>query len=296
MYAIAGVTGHVGGHAARTLLDRGEPVRVLVRNAAKGADWARRGADVAVADLSDAAAVADALRGCRGAFVLLPAAEPEADFHTEQRALADAITEAVIAGQVPHVVMLSSVGAELPEGTGPILPLHYLENRLRTTGAIISALRSFHFQEKVETVLEAVLNDGIYPNFGESADVPRPMNATHDIGVLVADTLLSPPSSSEVVDVVGPEYTERRVAEVLSAILGREIPVVNIPRAGWVDAIASGGVSRHFAEVLAGLHDAEERGILQSSGDRVHRCHTELEQTLREIVPEPATAEWTGQT
>ncbi len=285
MYAIAGVTGHVGGYAAAELLDRKEQVRVLVRSEAKGAPWAARGAEVAVADLTDRAAVAAALRGCRGAFVLLPAVEPEADFHAEQRRMADATVGGVSDSGVGHVAMLSSIGAELSEGTGPLLPLHYLESALGATGVVLSALRSFHFQEKVETVLDAVLHAGIYPNFGESADVAMPMNATRDVGAIVAQTLLHPPLASEVVDIEGPHYTERQVAVALSTILGTEIPVVNIPREDWVDTIVQGGVSRHFAEVLAELYDADARGILRSRGDRVRRCHVELERTLRGVVP-----------
>lgn len=285
MYVIAGATGHVGGYAATELLAQSEQVRVLVRNEAKGAAWAARGAEVAVADLGDRAAVAEALRGARGAFVLLPAVEPEADFHAEQRRMADALAGGVADSGVGHVAMLSSIGAELPEGTGPLLPLHYLENRLRATGVVLSALRSFHFQEKVETVLGAVLEAGIYPNFGASADVPKPMNATRDIGAIAARTLATPPAASEVVDIEGPHYTERQVAETLSAVLGRPIPVVDIPRPDWVDTITEGGVSRHFADVLVELYDADERGLLRSQGDRVLRCHTELERTLRGVVP-----------
>ncbi|WP_165368102.1 NAD(P)H-binding protein [Phytoactinopolyspora endophytica] len=285
MYAIAGVTGHVGGHAARELLGRGERVRVLVRTEAKGKEWADRGADVAVTDLRHRSGVAEALHGCQGAFLLLPAVEPEEDFHVEQRRTADSIVGAVVDSEVPHVVMLSSIGAELTEGTGPLLPLNYLENELRETGTVLSALRSFHFQEKVETVLGAVLEAGIYPNFGESADVSKPMNATRDIGSLVADVLVAPPVASKIVDVEGPHYTEQQVADTLSALLGKPIPVVNIPPAGWVDSMVEGGVSRHFAEVLAELYAADEQDMLQSRGDRVHHCHTELEETLRSILP-----------
>ncbi|MBB4933766.1 uncharacterized protein YbjT (DUF2867 family) [Lipingzhangella halophila] len=285
MYAVAGATGHVGGYAAKELLAGGEQVRVLVRSEEKGEMWSARGAQVAIADLGDRSAMAEALRGCQGVFLLLPAGEPEADFHTEQRRMADAVADAVAESGVPHVAMLSSIGAELPEGTGPLLPLNYLENRLRETAVVLSALRSFHFQEKVETVLGAVLEAGIYPNFGDSADVPKPMNATRDIGTIAAETLVSPPDASEIVDIEGPHYTERQVAETLSEVLAKPVPVVNIPRAAWVDTIAEGGASRHFAEVLAELYDADERGALRSQGDRVRHCQTELAQTLRSIVP-----------
>ena len=72
MYAITGVTGHVGGAAARELLAAGAPVRAVVRDPEKGQAWAALGAEVAVADFTDRTALAAALAGCRGAFVMLP--------------------------------------------------------------------------------------------------------------------------------------------------------------------------------------------------------------------------------
>src|SRR5688500_6999772 len=72
MYAIAGVSGHTGAVVATTLLAAGKPVRVIVRDAAKGAEWKAKGAEVAVASLDDRPALAQALRGAEGAYLLIP--------------------------------------------------------------------------------------------------------------------------------------------------------------------------------------------------------------------------------
>lgn len=279
MFAVSGVTGHVGAATARELLTTGQQVTALVRDVAKGAAWADRGTEVAAVDLADRAGLATTIRGADGFFVLLPFTPATADDDV-QRQLADSIAGAVRDSEVPHVVMLSSIGAHLPEGTGAIRYLHYLENRLRETGAVVTIIRSFHFQEKFETVLDAVQGAGTYPNFGESPDTATPMIATKDIGALVAQTLLSPPAATEIVDLDGPSYTEREVAEKLGAFLGTPLQVANIPRADWVRTIEESGVSRHFAEQVAELYDAEERGLLVPLGDRTHRCTTKLEDTI----------------
>ncbi|MFI6300048.1 NAD(P)H-binding protein [Nonomuraea sp. NPDC050790] len=284
MYAITGVTGHVGGAAARELLGMGEQVRAIVRDPAKGRDWAQAGAEVAVADFGDRAALAQAMRGCRGVFVMLPTDPAAADPDAHHRRLADSIAGAVEDGGVPYVVMLSSVGAELAEGTGPIRWLHHMENRLRETGALLTTLRSPHFQEKVETVLGAATGAGVYPVFGDSADVPTPMVATRDLGQVAARALTSPPARGETVDVDAPGYTERQVAEELAAVLGRELQVLTIPRPGWVPAMVEAGLPSHLAEELAGLYDAEQRGILAPRGERTVTCSTELGETLRHVV------------
>lgn len=284
MYAITGVTGHVGGAAARELLARGEPVRAVVRNAARGADWSGAGAEVSVADFGDRAALAEAFRGCRGAFVMLPTDPAATDADAHHRGLADSIAGAVLDSGVAHVVMLSSIGAELAEGTGPIRWLHHMENRLRETGVPLTAIRAAHFQEKVETVLDAATGAGVYPVFGASADVPVPMVATRDIGGLVAASLTAPAEAGEIIDLDGHEYSERQVAEELAAVLGRPLTVVTVPRPAWVGTMVEGGVPPHLAEELAGLYDADQRGVLRPGGGRRFTCTTELGETLRHLV------------
>jgi uncharacterized protein YbjT (DUF2867 family) len=159
MYAITGVTGHVGGAVARDLLAAGASVRAVVRDQEKGRAWAELGAEIAVADFADRTALAAAFAGCRGAFVMLPTIPTATD--ADHRALADSIAAAVAGSGVSHVAMLSSIGADLPEGTGPIRWLYHLESRLRDTGTVLTAIRSPHFQEKVETVLGAATGAGV---------------------------------------------------------------------------------------------------------------------------------------
>ncbi len=67
MYAITGITGQVGGVVARNLLDAGLPVRAVLRDAAKGAVWIERGCEIALAAMTDTAALTAALTGTEAA-------------------------------------------------------------------------------------------------------------------------------------------------------------------------------------------------------------------------------------
>lgn len=293
MYVIIGATGHVGGAAARSLLAAGAPVRVVVRDEGNGRDWSARGAEVAVADLADANALANAFDGCRGIFSMLPFSPATTD--EEQRRFADTTAAAVSAARVSsgrsvHVVALSSIGADLPAGTGPVRWLHHLENRLRDSGATVTAIRSTYFQEKVEDVLGSAVGAGIYPVFGDTADVPTPMVATRDVGAAVAQSLLTPPADSEIVDLDGPRYTERQVAQKLGALLGTDLRVVTVPRPGWIAALTDAGLPAAVAAELAELYDAGERGLLEPRGDRTQYCSTPIDETLRDVVRTAAPA------
>ncbi|MEV6304407.1 NmrA family NAD(P)-binding protein [Actinoplanes sp. NPDC051861] len=278
MYAITGTTGHVGGATARALRAAGEPVRQVVRDARKAGAWS----EAAVADLTDRAALAKAFAGCRGAFVLLPTLPDGGD--AEHRAMGDAIAGAVADSGIPHVVMLSSWGADLAEGTGPIRWLHHLENRLRGTGAVVTAIRAPHFQEKAEDLLGPAAGAGVYPVFADTANVPVPMVATRDIGEAVAAALTNPPAASEVVDLDAPAYTERQVAEILGGLLGRDLQVVTLPQPAWAGTLAQAGVPPVLAGELVALYDAGNQGLLEPRGDRRQPCTTELDETLRDVV------------
>jgi len=283
-YVVAGVTGRVGSTVASELLTRGERVTVIVRDEARGLDWARRGARVASGSLADRSFVSGVVRDTDGFFALLPEQVAPDDFHGARRRMADAIAGAVHDSGVPHVVMLSAIAAVLPDGNGPAKDLHYCENQLRACRATLTALRACYFQDNVASVLTPARQAGIYPNFLPSADVGVPMIATRDIGRLAAAALTSPPPQSEVVDLFGPTYSVRQVAEHLGAALGKTLEIVNIPPEGQVTALMQAGVPQPIAEAVAELFAAFAAGLLVPSGDRSLRGSTTIDVVIAECL------------
>ena len=284
MFVIAGVTGHVGSVVANELLAKKMPVKVIVRDLEKGAAWSKKGAQVAVGRLEDKGFLTETLKGADGFFTLLPPDFAAPDFYAAQRTTADAIASAVKASGVPHVVFLSSVGADLASGNGPVRGLHYLENALRAAGTTLSAIRAGYFQENTATSLAPARQAGIVPNFMPSADFPMPMIATRDIGMLAEQLLLEKPKKSENVDLQGPAYSARQVSEKLGAALGKPLKVVDIPQAGWVDAMKQGGIPEHVALVFAEMYAGLASGAIKPKGDRLVQGKTELDEVIRTIV------------
>ena len=89
MYAVTGITGQVGGHVADTLMAAGRQVRAVVRDPRKGAGWESRGCGVAVADVADSVALAEAFRDTQGVFILLPPTfDPSPGFPEARAAIA----------------------------------------------------------------------------------------------------------------------------------------------------------------------------------------------------------------
>jgi uncharacterized protein YbjT (DUF2867 family) len=131
MYLVMGITGSVGGATARHLLKQGKQVRALVRNREKAARWADQGVELVDGDWNDAAAIAAALKGVQGAFVMLPAVwAPSPDFREAKGVIANYV-EALTRAVPPRVVALSSMGAHRTSGTGIITGLSLLEQGFR---------------------------------------------------------------------------------------------------------------------------------------------------------------------
>lgn len=286
MFVIAGASGHVGGGAAHQILAEYDPVKVIVRSQAKAAHYTNPMAEVAIGDLTDTAFLTGALRGADGAFILLPPDLAAADFYGAQRHTADAIAAAVKASGVPHVVMLSSIGADLADGTGPIKGLHYLEGKLRATGTILSAIRAGMFQENIANAIGPAKAMGMFFNMMPSQDYPIPQIATRDIGRLVAKTLRAAPTAHQVIDLQGPAYSIKQQAELLGAALGKSLTIVDVPPAGQVGAMVQGGLPRPAAEAYAEMYAGFASGQIGPKGDRLEHGHTPLDRTIADLLAE----------
>lgn len=284
MFVIAGPSGKTGRVVAETLLSQGKAVCVLVRNIQKGVEWRRRGAKVVVASLDDHHAMERALAGATGFFTLLPEDVNVPDFDAHRRQIAEATCAAVKVHQVPHVVFLSGAAAVLSQGNGLARELHHMENLLLGSASKVTSIRAVAFQENVGWALHAARSDGIYPNFYPSAEVAFPTVATRDIGHLAADCLVHTPPRSEIIDLFGPVYSPRRVAEKLGAALGQTLRIVDIPASKQVAALIGVGLPRTFAESLAELIACLAAGRVSPRGDRAVAGTTELEDILPGLI------------
>jgi uncharacterized protein YbjT (DUF2867 family) len=283
-YVVAGVTGNTGRVVAETLLSQGKSVRVVVRDAKKGEAWRARGAEVAVADLGDAAALTKALEGADGAYLLIPPNMAAPSFRAYQDATAGALVEAARASRVPHVVLLSSVGAQHPAGTGPIAALHHLETALSALEATrCSFLRAGYFMENLAGSL-GMLAEGALPSFFP-ADFGIDFVATKDIGKLAAQLLVEGGRATEIVELSGPKRTMNDAASALAAITGKPVEVKAFPLEAMVPTLTSMGLSPEVAEMYREMTDGIVRGHVAFETGRRHVLGTTtLDEVLRPIV------------
>ena len=275
MYVVAGVTGHTGKAAAETLLNHRQKLRVLVRDAQKGEPWKARGAEVAVGSLTDAGSLAQALSGAQGAYLLVPSPLVTEDLPAAQHAMVEAISQAVRRSGLPHLVLLSSLGAELAEGTGPVRGLHHAEVMLTKAAKNATFLRPGYFFENFAAMLPAT-RDGVLPTF-LAPGKPVPMAGTADIGRVAAECLLEPPIGTRVVEIAhAPDHTPEDIAAAITEILGRAITLQAWPLDAVVPTFTGMGISKGTAELYREMLGALNSGRMRHQGPPAIRRFCQL--------------------
>jgi uncharacterized protein YbjT (DUF2867 family) len=186
-YVILGASGNTGSIIADFLLSKGKKVRVVGRDAGRLQRFVSKGAEAFTADMSDAPALTKAFSEARAAYLLLPPITSREDQERES----DAIAKAVKNSGLRHAVHLSSYGAHVPEGTGPIAGLHSSEQKLNAISALnVLHLRAAYFMENNLAAIGMIHGMGI---FGHALlpDLKTPMIATRDVGDYAAQRLLN---------------------------------------------------------------------------------------------------------
>ena len=252
MYVLLGANGNVTSRAARSLLQQGEPIRVVGRNAASLEPLRQLGAELAIGDAQDATLLARALDGATAVYTMIPSDYGATDMRRSQTLFGAAIAAAIAQSGVRRVVNLSSVGAELAAGTGPIAGLHEHEQRLNALpGLDLLHLRPGYFMENHLHASGAIAALGLYPSL-EAPDVAVPMIATQDIAAVVVRELVEQRSRG-ILHLHAPRhYTFRQTAGILGRTIGRsELQHIQIELTQGLSAMTEAGFSPDAAERMA---------------------------------------------
>jgi uncharacterized protein YbjT (DUF2867 family) len=186
IYVILGASGNTGSIVANSLLSADKKVRVVGRDPGRLQRFVDKGAQAFTATVSDAAAITKAFSGARAAYLMLPPAKSQ----EEQERDSDAIAKAAKESGLRYAVHLSSYGAQVAEGAGPVSGLHSSENKLNAIeGLNVLHLRAAYFMENNLAAIGMIHGMGVFGN-ALLPDLKIPMAATRDVGDYAAQRLL----------------------------------------------------------------------------------------------------------
>ena len=235
--------------------------------------------------LADAGLVQQATEHADALFWLAPPDYAAEDFRAYQNSLGDVAAEAARTRPDMHVVHLSSTGAHLAEGTGPIKGLHDIEQKLNAATQRVTHLRPTYFMENVLPSLQTIAANGaIFSTIPAEARVQQ--IATRDIAAPAAETLLGgAPASPRVVHILGPEEISfAQVASTVSEAIGKPVAHVVIEADQLRGAMLGMGISADVADQLLELEDAITKGLAPPEGSTVRTTATTFAAFAREVV------------
>ena len=215
---VTGATGNVGRHVVDQLVQRGAPVRALVRNPAK-ADFPA-GVDVVHGDLLDVDALRRAFDGVSTLF-LLNAVVP--DEFTQALVTLNVAREA----GVQRVVYLSVIHSDLYVNVPHFAGKFGVERMIEQMGFAATILRPAYFIDNDVTIKDVVLGYGVYPMPVGARGLA--MVDARDIAEVAAIELIrrhdaAQPLPLERINVVGPDtLTGTDIAAIWSDVLQRPI-------------------------------------------------------------------------
>jgi uncharacterized protein YbjT (DUF2867 family) len=283
-YVILGASGNTGSIIASSLLLKGEKVRVVGRDAERLERVVRQGAEAFTADVSDAAALTKAFSDARAAYLMLPPITSRED----QERQSDAIAKAAKESGLRYAVHLSSYGAQVPEGTGPVAGLHSSEQKLNAiNGLNVLHLRPGYFMENNLSAIGMIHAAGL---FGHALlpDLKLPMIATRDVGDYAAQRLLKLDfSGKQTRELLGERDLSMKEA---TAVIARGIgePDLRYEQLSYDQvrqALTQLGFSAEKAAVYIEMFTAVNEGVLAAQEPRSaeNSTPTSFEKFVRDI-------------
>ncbi|MFK4448092.1 uncharacterized protein YbjT (DUF2867 family) [Caballeronia udeis] len=284
MFSLIGVTGQVGGVAARLLLANGCDVRAVIRNPDKSSTLREEGYEVSLADLRDTQALAMAFQGAEGVFVMLPLNfDPSSDF-SEAHEIVSSLHDAIVTAQPGKVVCLSTIGVHVPQPS-LLTQVSYLEQALSKLPMPVAFVRAAWFMENALCDVEPARESGEIPSFLQPLGRTIPMVATADIGRVISETLMEEWDGLRIIELEGDRrISPNDIAKTFDRLLGREVRPKLIPRDAWEEMFRAQGMKNPGPRMQ--MLDGFNEGWLKFDGRRTETRigRVPLDIVLRELV------------
>lgn len=267
MITITGATGNVGSKIADQLLTEGHDITVIGRNAEKLKPFGDRGARIQVGDIGDTDFLTKAFKGADVVFSVIPPNPQAEDQRAYVNRMGTSLATAIENTGVKKVIHLSSQGAELEEGTGPVLGHHDQEQRLNVMeGVDVLALRPTYYMENLLWNLDMIARDGIH---GGTFDPQRKfhMIATKDVAKAAVEHLKSPDfHGNNVRDLLGAGAIDMdEITKLIGKELGNDrLPYIQFPYEDAEKGMIGMGLSPSVAASYIELNKGINAGIVAS--------------------------------
>lgn len=223
-FAVIGATGATGGAVAGALVERGLRVRAIARNpqSPRAQKLSEEGIEIAVADLGDEQALADAFTGVTGVFAVTTPFEEGPDIEVAQGLH---IIAAAVKARVPHLVYSSVSNADQHTGIPHFDSKAEIEEALAASGVPHTIVGPTYFYDNMLGGIDD-LQSGRF-SLPLPQTTPLQQLSRRDLGRFVAAILQEPQRFTGLrIDIASDAPTPRQMTAALEHVLGYPIELI----------------------------------------------------------------------
>jgi uncharacterized protein YbjT (DUF2867 family) len=249
-YVITGSLGHIGRPLVQQLVGKGNDVSVITSNAERVVQIEALGATALLGSVQDKTFLKNAFSSADAAYTMVPPFFGAPDWKKYIASIGENYAEALRESTIKYVVNLSSIGAHMPEGCGPVSGLHAVENALnRLDGVHILHLRPGYFYYNFFGQLNLIKNlKTMGGNYG--TDTKLVLSDTDDIAEAAASNLLNPnfTGKSELY-LSSDEKTTTEVANLIGKEIGEsDLKWIDFSDEESIQGLIQAGLPQNIAE------------------------------------------------
>jgi uncharacterized protein YbjT (DUF2867 family) len=228
-YVLTGSIGHITKPIAIHLIKAGHHVSIITSKQENAEEIEQLGATALVGSIEDSHFLERAFAGADAVYLMIPPKWTVTDWLSYQKEVSNNFTIAIQANNIKKVLVLSSVGAHMIHGAGPVDGLAYLEKVLNELLDVQKVfLRPSYFYYNFLSMIPLIKNMGIMGS-NVSADHKIALTHTNDIADAATDILLNNTfNGKQIVYIASDEKTFKEITTVLGNSIGK-------PDLAWVE-------------------------------------------------------------
>lgn len=262
-YVVTGSLGNISKPLAEKLVAAGHDVTVVSSKAEKAAQIEEIGAKAAIGSVEDVVFLTKAFIDADVVYTMVPPYFGASDWKKHIAGIGENYAEAIKASGVKNVVNLSSMGAHMPEGCGPVSGLYFAEKALNDLPDVnVKHLRPGFFYTNFLGQIGMIKNMGIMGgNYGENAKLV--IVHPEDIADVAAEEMQNLSFKGKSIRyIASDEKTTHEVAAILGKAIGKpEVPWVNFKDEETLGGMLQAGIPEEIAK------NYTEMGVAMRSGE-----------------------------
>ena len=251
-FVITGSIGHISKPVVERLVKAGNQVSVITSRSVNAAEINALGAKALVGFIEDAAFIAQAFEGADAVYTMIPTIWQTENWLASQKEVAKSYAEGIRKNAVKYVVNLSSVGAHIGNGCGPVDGIAYLEKLLNAVdGLNVRHIRPGYFYYNMLAQIPMIKQAGIMGGNLGGPDQKIAIAHTNDIAKVVAEELSNLNfDGSSVRYVLSDIRTTQEIANIICRAIGKNLNWILFSDDEQRNGLIQAGLSKTHADGL----------------------------------------------